>query len=179
MSPRKVWLAFKTPLTLLLLLAFVAVVGAWSVKEVMTPIPKRPPDPCVVQQVGPNFTAANAYIRIYNGTATSGLAKNVIKLYFGNAGFHVFKVANADAPVAQTYIAGVDPASPEVVLVRSYFPPTTPFQADPVKYQDHMVDIYLGADFKQAMIQPKPVTAVPLKDGKACVPVVKTTATDG
>jgi len=173
MSGRQVWLAVKTPLTLLVLLAFVALVGNWAYKEASTPIPKRPPDPCVVTSIGPTFTAANSYIRIYNGTSISGLAKNQVKLVFGNAGFHVFKVGNADAPIAKTYVAGVDAKSPEVVLVMSYLPAGTPFVADAVKYQDHMVDIYLGADFKTANINPKPTTEIALPDGKACVPNVK------
>ena len=96
-----------------------------------------------------------------------------VKLVFGNAGFHVFKVGNADAPIAKTYVAGVDAKSPVVVLVMSYLPAGTPFVAYAVKYQDHMVDIYLGADFKTANINPKPTTEIALPDGKACVPNVK------
>lgn len=168
----------KTPLTLVFLLTFVLVVAAWGYQAATTPIPKRPPDPCVSTKVGPNYTAANAYIRIYNGTTTSNLAKNT-KLIFGNAGFHVVKIASADpSPVEKTFIVGVDEKSPEVVLVRSYFPPTTPFKADPTK-ADHTVDITLGKDFKMAQLNDvKPVTAIPMKDGMACIPVFKD-VTDG
>ena len=178
MSGRQVWLAVKTPLTLLVLLAFVALVGNWAYKEASTPIPKRPPDPCVVTSIGPKFTAANSYIRIYNGTSISGLAKNQVKLVFGNAGFHVFKIATAEAPVEKTYVAGVDAKSPEVVLLLSYFPEGTPFVADAVHYADHTADVFLGADFKAANISAEPVTSVPLPDGKACIPVIKSVNTD-
>jgi len=168
MTPRKVWLAIKTPLTMLLLLAFVVVVGAWGYQQTVTPIPKPPPNPCVVQNVGPTFTAKNAYVRLLNGTSTSGLSKNT-KLVFGNAGFHVVKAGNFEGSVDKTYIAGADAASPEVLLVRSYFPASTPFQADPVAYRDHVVDIVLGKDFTVKMLSAKPLTSVPLKDGKACI----------
>lgn len=170
MTPRKLWLASRTPLTMLLLLGFVLGVAAWGYAAVMKPIPKRPPDPCTVVSVGPNYTSQNAWIRIYNGTNQGGLAKNVVKLIFGNAGFHVLLVKNADAPIDKTYIAGVDANSPEVVLVRSYLPAGTPVVVDPVTYQDHTVALFLGADFKAANINPKPTTAIPMPDGKACVP---------
>ena len=49
MSQRKVWLALRTPLTMLSLLAFVLIVGNWGLKQTLTPIPQRPPEPCVVQ----------------------------------------------------------------------------------------------------------------------------------
>jgi hypothetical protein len=171
MTPRKVWLALKTPVTMLVLLVFVLIAGAWAYTQTLTPVPPRPPDPCVVTSVGPKFTAANAWIRIYNGTTTSNLAKNT-KLIFGNAGFHVIKIATADTPAAKTFIVGVGPNSPEVVLVRSYFPAATPFTADPQKL-DHTVDITLGKDFKPATLSSKPLASVALKDGKACIPVFK------
>lgn len=177
MEARKVWLSLKTPLTMLALLALVLGAGAWGYKQAVTPVPHRPSDPCVVQQVGPQYTATNAWIRIYNGTTTSNLAKNT-KLIFGNAGFHVFKIATADAPVDKTYVSGVDAKSPEVVLLMSYFPEGTPFVADANKYADHTADIYLGADFKAANISQKPVTSIPLADGKACIPQIKTVSTD-
>jgi hypothetical protein len=172
MAQRNVWLALRTPLTMLSLLAFVLIVGNWAWQAAVTPIPKRPPDPCVVQNIGPEFTARNATLRILNGTTTSGLAKNT-KLIFGGAGFYVLKVGNSDEPAERTFIAGVDANSPEVVLVRSYFPADTPFVADPVAYRDHTVDITLGKDFKVDLLSKTPKTSVPLADGKACIPTYK------
>nr|NLI48830.1 LytR C-terminal domain-containing protein [Propionibacterium sp.] len=168
MSQRTLWLAVRTPLTMLLLLAFVIGVGSWAWRQTITPIPKRPPDPCVVQKVGPEFTAKNATLRILNGTTRSGLAKNT-KLVFGGAGFYVLKVGNAE-PTEKTYIAGVAADSPEVVLVRSYFPADTPFVADAEQYRDHAVDIVLGADFTVDKLSKTPKTSVPLPDGTACLP---------
>jgi len=173
MDARKAWLALKTPATMLILLAFVVVVGAWGYKQTVTSVLKAPPTPCVVKTIGPKYTSDNAWIRIYNGTTVSGLAKNVVKLVFGNAGFHVYKVANSDAPIAKTFVSGVSATSPEVVLVMSYLPAGTPFVADPVKYADHIVDLNLGADFKAASISTTPLTEIALKDGKACVPVIQ------
>lgn len=166
---RKVWLALKTPLTLLVLLAFTGTVAWWGFREAVKPIPERPPTPCEVIKIGPNFTAQNAYVRLLNGTSRSNLSKNT-KLIFGNAGFKVIRVANAKTPAAKTFIAGVDANSPEVQLVRSYFPANTPFVADATKYQDHVVDVVLGDDYSAKMIQAKPKTSVPLKDGTACSP---------
>jgi LytR cell envelope-related transcriptional attenuator len=173
MDARKAWLALKTPVTMLVLLAFVLLVGAWGFKQTVTPVPKAPPTPCVVKTIGPKYTSDNAWIRIYNGTTVSGLAKNVVKLVFGNAGFHVYKVANADAPIPKTFVSGASVTSPEVVLVMSYLPAGTPFVADPVKYADHIVDLNLGADFKATNISATPLTEVELKDGTACVPVIQ------
>lgn len=172
MSQRKVWLALRTPLTMLSLLAFVLIVGNWGLKQTLTPIPQRPPEPCVVQTIGPTFTARNATLRILNGTTTSGLAKNT-KLIFGGAGFYVLKVGNAEAPAERTFISGVAPDSPEVVLVRSYFPADTPFVADAERFRDHTVDITLGKDFKTSMLSATPKTSVPTKDGTACIPNYK------
>ncbi len=172
MTQRNVWLALRTPLTMLSLLAFVLIVGAWAWRATVTPIPKRPPDPCVVQSIGPQYTAKNATIRILNGTTTSGLAKNA-KLIFGGAGFYVLKVGNAEQPADRTFIAGVSETSPEVVLVRSYFPADTPFVADPVAFRDHTVDITLGKDYKTDILSATPKTSVPLPDGKACIPGYK------
>lgn len=173
MQTHKAWLALRTPVTMVVLLLFVVLVGTWGYRVVMTPIPKRPPDPCVMTKVGPQFTATEAWIRIYNGTSQSGLAKNVVKLVFGNAGFHVFQVGNAEAPVEKTYVMGVSKDSPEVVLVMSYLPEGTPFIADTAAFADHMVNIYLGADFKASEIGKKPVTSIPLPDEMACLPAVK------
>lgn len=169
MTQRTLWLALRTPLTMLLLLVFVLGVGNWAWRQTVTPIPKRPPDPCVVRSIGPEYTAANATLRILNGTTTSGLAKNT-KLIFGGAGFYVLKVGNAEEPAERTFIAGVAENSPEVVLVRSYFPADTPFVADAEQYRDHTVDIVLGKDFSLDKLSKTPKASVPLKDGTACIP---------
>lgn len=180
MDLREIVRAFKTPLTLLVLLGFVLAVGAWGYRAVATPVPKAPPKPCVVTSIGPTYTPKNAWIRIYNGTDRSGLAKNT-KLVFGSAGFHVLKAVNADAPVAATHVAGVAADSPEVQLVMSYFPKGTPFVADPVKYADHMVDIYLGEDFTPSeLTAAKPLKSVKTADGAtACLAQAKTVDTGG
>lgn len=175
MQPRAIWRSFKTPLTLLALLAFVLAVGAWAYNAATAPVPKPPPSPCVTKSVGAQFTASDAYIRIYNGTSTGGLAKNT-KLVFGSAGFHVLRAVNAPAAVEKTYVAGVSADSPEVKLVMSYFPKGTPFTADPVKYADHAVDIYLGKDFSRSKLSKKPLTSVPVAGGQACVPNVTSVA---
>lgn len=169
---RKVWLSLRTPITMLLLLAFVLIVGNWAYKETVTPIPKRPPEPCVVASIGPEFTAKNVTIRILNGTSRSGLAKNT-KLIFGGEGFYVLVAGNAEQPTAKTFIAGASADNAEVVLVRSYFPADTTFTADPVKYRDHTVDIVLGDDFKPENLSKEPIRSIPLPDGKACVPHYK------
>lgn len=173
MTPRKVWLWLKTPLTMLALLALVAWAGLWGFKAATTPIPKQPPPECVNVKVGPTLTPDRVYLRMYNGTATSGLAKNVAKLVFGSVGFHVFVVKNAEEPVAQTYIVGSDANSPEVKLVRSYFPPNTPFKADPVMNRNHMVDVYLGSDFDPKKVPTTHLASVPLANQTACVPSPK------
>lgn len=177
MQLRAVWRAFKTPLTLVFLLVFMLVIGAWAYQAATAPVPDPPPVPCATQSVGPTFTADNAWIGIYNGTDRSGLARTT-KLLFGNAGFHVVRAINADGPVEKTYVAGASADSPEVQLVMSYFPKGTPFQADPVKYADHVVDIYLGKNFDSKKLNSKPLQSVALPSGTACLPQLSTTNTE-
>lgn len=162
---RKFWMAARTPLTMVLLLLLVVVAGAWGYRQATTPIPKRPPTPCVTQSVGPALTPANTTVQVFNGTTQSGLAKRV-RLLLSAEGFRVTKSVNADQPAEKTYIVGYDEKNPEVVLLRSYFDQGVPFVADTTKV-DHTVDVVLGPDFKALVAGLK---SVPLKDGTACLP---------
>ncbi|WP_052462723.1 LytR C-terminal domain-containing protein [Nigerium massiliense] len=168
MSARKVWVAVKTPLTMLLLLAFVVFAAMWGWKAANTPTPPRPPEPCVVQSIGPRFKPDHAVLRVYNSTQQNGLAKRVATILRAD-GFRVIRIANTQPVTQGVQIVGVAANSPEVVLVRSYFPGAK-FTADPNK-ADHTVDITVGNGFKS--VAPDPLTSVPVKGGKACIPRIQ------
>ena len=162
MTARKLWLVLKTPVTMLLLLGLVVVAGAWGWRSVTAPMPARPPEPCVVQKVGPQFKPSHAVLRVFNGTDINGFAKRATTILRAD-GFRVIKISNADAPINGVRVVGVDAASPEVVLVRSYLPKAE-FVADPAKL-DHVVDVTLGKGFTG--FAKSPMRSVPLPDQTA------------
>ena len=77
MDARTVIRVLKTPVTLILLVVFVVWVTQWALAEVRKPIPKAPLPPCVVTDVGPELTTDKVFVRVYNGTETSGLARRL------------------------------------------------------------------------------------------------------
>lgn len=173
MTPRKVWLALKTPLTMLMLLGIVLGSAYWAYEQVVTPIPKKPSAPCVTKSVGSAYLPQNAVLRVYNASNINGEAKKVAAALRA-AKFSVIKVANADATIDGVQISGISADSPEVVLVSSYFDKSATFVADPLKL-DHTVDITIGRGFTG--LSTTPLESVPLKDGMACIPPALATST--
>lgn len=157
--------AVKTPVTLVLLAALVAVAAWWGWDVVTKPVPPRPPDPCVVKQVGPELTPEHVYVRVYNGSQTNGLSKRVGALLSAD-GFKVVKRVNADRKDYQrSVVVGYAENSPEVVLVRTALT-NVDFRAD--GRIDHTVDVIIGVQ------QPGSAQAANLKvalpEGTACLP---------
>jgi hypothetical protein len=173
MTPRKVWLALKTPLTMLVLLGIVLGSAYWAYKQITTPTPKKPSAPCVTTSIGPDYLPRHAVVRIYNASNINGVGKKVAATFRADK-FSVIKVANADSTIDGVQISGISADSPEVVLVRSYFDKSAQFVADPLKL-DHTVDITLGKSFTS--LSTTPLKSVPLKDGKACLPPPLTSTT--
>ena len=167
MNPRKVLRALRTPVTMIVLLLFVAWVARWSYDAATEPIPEPPPDPCVVQEVGEELPPTMVYVRVFNGTEVSGLAKRMAAILRAD-GFNVYKTTNTTEPTwEESYVVGYAEDSPEVVLVRQAFKDIA-FRAD--GRVDHTVDVIIGA--KEPVAVDKPEFSAPLEDGKACVPQV-------
>lgn len=156
--------AIKTPLTLLFLIAIVVVGGTWGWANAVAPIPPRPPEPCVVQTIGPVLKPNKVTLRIFNGGFQGGLAKRA-SLQMRAYGFNVIKVNNTDRRIQQTTIVGFSADSPEVVLVAGFFKNPV-IEAD--GRADHSVDVLLGSVFPGYVEKPK--QSVPLPDGTACLP---------
>ncbi len=159
--------AIKTPVTLLLLLAFVGFAAKWGLERAREEIPDQPRLPCVVQTVGPKLKPSHVVVYVYNATDRNGLAKRAGQVLLAD-GFKVLRRVNAEEKIEKTTIVGVEENSPEVVLVRSYLPKAK-FVAD--GRPDHSVDLLLGEDFKE--FNSKPMKSVPLPDETACLPQEK------
>lgn len=157
--------ALKTPVTMLLLLAFVAFAGTWALDKAFAPVPPRAADPCVMVQVGPELKPDKVTVRVYNGTIENGLGKRFAANLRAD-GFRVVKIANAPTTdVADTQIVGVKADSPEVVLVRQAFKDAK-IVAD--GRLDHSVDIVIGKNF--AGWAEQPTLSVPVEGGQVCLP---------
>lgn len=157
--------AVKTPVTLVVLAAMVAAAAWWGWDVVTKPLPPRPPDPCVVKQVGPALTPDHVYVRVYNGSQSNGLAKRVGALLSAD-GFKVVKRVNADRKDYQrSLVVGHAEDSPEVILVRTALT-NVDFKAD--GRVDHTVDVIIGAE--QPGTAQAPNLKVALPNGTACLP---------
>lgn len=173
MDARRVVSVLKTPVTLILLILFVFFAGRWAYGAVTTPIPKRPPEACVIQQIGPTLKPEHVYVRVLNGTENSGLAKRLGALLSAD-GFKVQRRVNADrTDYEKSLVVGHSETSPEVVLVRAAFKDIA-FQAD--GRVDRTVDVIIGKE-QPVLADPAP-TGVPLPDGTACLPKIDITVTE-
>lgn len=173
MEVRRVVRALKTPVTMLILLAFVAWAAQWAMDAVRSPIPPRPPDPCVMTQVGPEFRPDLTVVSVYNGTTTNGLGKRVASMLRAD-GFRVVKITNAETTDhVQTEVVGHAEDSPEVILVMRVIKGAV-FTAD--ARPDHTVDIILGAEF--GGFDEGADLVVPLPDGMACLPPLEASQTE-
>ncbi len=174
MDARQVVRALKTPVTLLILVALVYAAAQWGLEQARKPIPPRPPDPCVVREVGPTLMPEHVYVMVYNGSKHDGVAKRLGQILSAD-GFKVYKRTNADRDdYVQSVVRGHSEDAPEVVLVRQAFE-NIAFEAD--GRIDRSVDVIIGEE------QPAPVAApqfgVPLPDGTACLPDLNLSSTDG
>lgn len=160
---RRIIRAIKTPVMLLLLLAFVGYGAAWGYEHATAPLPPRPLTPCVPINVGDTLTPQFVQVRVLNGGNRGGLAKNTAT-FLRAYDFRVIKVNNTDERLANTVIVGNSEDDPEVRLVAGFFKDAT-VRAD--GRADHVVDVLLG-DKTSYFTNPK-VTSVAV-DGPVCLP---------
>lgn len=167
MNLKMVFRALKTPVTLIVLALFVAWAARWGYAEASKPIPSAAPSPCVVEEVGEQLPTEKVYVRVFNGTERSGLAKRFAAILRAD-GFNVVKTTNTTEPIwKDSVVVGFSEDSPEVVLVRQAFDGIS-FKSD--GRVDHTVDVIIGS--KQTAMVDKPKFNAPLEDGTACVPSI-------
>lgn len=168
MDANKLVRALKTPVTMLILLAFVALAGNWALKAATDPVPPRPPDPCVMIQVGEALTPEMVTLRVFNGTETNGLAKRYAAILRADGFIRVVKIGNTEKPdVARSRLVGFRADSPEVVLVRKAFKDIEVVEDARV---DHSVDLVIGTEFAGWSEQPD--LRVPVPGGEVCLPAM-------
>jgi len=161
---------FKTPVTLVLLLALVYFTATWGWAALREPIAQRPAEPCVVQQIGPELTPEHVYVQVFNGSKSNGLAKRLGSILSAD-GFKVYRRVNADRDdYTRSVVVGHSEDSPEVILVRKALE-NVDFRAD--GRIDRTVDVIIGSEQPSAVEQPS--LSVPLPDGTACIPQISTT----
>lgn len=136
--------AAKTPVTLLVLLAILGFGFWWGWQQVTTPIPPKPPEPCVTQTVPDGvLRASQVTVRVYNGGSVSGRAAK-IGVDLRAKGFKVPTVTNTEERIEKTVIVGASADNPEVKLVASFFKDAT-IKAD--NRPDHTVDVLVGNQY--------------------------------
>ena len=160
---RQVIRVFKTPVTLIILLALVAVGGWWGLKNATAAIPPRPPEPCVKVDVGGKLTPNYVTVRTLNAGLRGGLAKRV-STEMRAVGYYILKVNNSDQKFAETVVIGNSKDDPEVKLVAGFFK-NAKISGD--GRADHVVDVLLGDEYQGMVLNPK--TSLPVS-GPVCLP---------
>ena len=155
---------FGTPITLLLLLAFLAYGAWWGFRNVMAPVPGSTPAPCVTQKVGKNLSTSQVSVRVLNGGTTVGLAGRV-SAQLTNVGFKVLSTGNTSDVVTSTVVVGASKDAPEVKLVLGFFKGAK-VRAD--KRTDGTVDVMVGDNFGGFNAKAHRQISVP--GGTACLP---------
>ena len=165
---RQFWSDYKSPITLLILLILLFAGAWWGYRNVMSPLPKPDPIPCVSETVGAELGASKVTVRVYNAGETTGLATRIGRTLSAK-GFIVKTKDNIDQDVTKALIIGSNENDPEVKLVAGFF--INPEIRGDGRI-DHIVDIIVGNDF-EGMNTEAPVT-VPVEGGVVCLPPTAT-----
>ena len=155
---------FGTPLTLLVLLAFLAYGAWWGYRNVMAPLPGSTPAPCVTQNVGKHLSSTDVSVRVLNGGTTVGLAAR-IGAQLTNSGFKVISAGNTSQVVTSTIVVGASTNAPEVKLVLGFFKGA---KARADKRTDGTVDVLVGDGFGGFNAKASRQISVP--GGTVCLP---------
>ena len=137
----RVFRIVRTPITLLLLLGVLLWGAWWGYNNILAPVPKIPPPPCVEQTLAKGqLKASQVPVKVYNGGDRRGLAGDVGRS-LRNKGFKVTLTTNTVEKISKTVIVGAKPNNPEVLFVKSFFKDAV-VRAD--KRTDGSVDILVG-----------------------------------
>ena len=137
----RVFRIVRTPVTLLLLLGVLMWGAYWGYNNILAPVPKIPPPPCVEQTLAKGeLKASQVIIKVYNGGDRRGLAGDVGRS-LRNKGFKVTVTTNTGEKISKTVIVGTDAKDPKVLFVKSFFKDSV-VRAD--KRNDGTVDVLVG-----------------------------------
>jgi LytR cell envelope-related transcriptional attenuator len=131
----------RTPITLLILLGVLLYGAWWGYHNIIQPVPKTPPPPCVEQTVTKGqLQSGQVIVKVYNGGDRRGLAGDVGRS-LRRKGFKVALTTNTVEKISKTVIVGAQPNNPEVLFVKSFFKDSV-VRAD--KRTDGSVDVLVG-----------------------------------
>lgn len=155
----------RTPITLLILLGVLLWGAWWGYTNILRPIPKSPPPPCVEQTVVKGvIKTGQVIIRVYNGGDKRGLAGDV-RRDLTNRGFKVTVATNTNEKISKTVIVGGGAKNPEVLFVKTFFKDSV-VRADP-KRKDGSVDVLVGNKYGGFV---KAKTTYAVKTKTVCLP---------
>ncbi|MCW5952292.1 MAG: LytR C-terminal domain-containing protein [Propionibacteriaceae bacterium] len=160
---RQIVRVLKTPVTLLLLLAFVGYGAAWGYEHARAPVPGRPPVPCKAMDVGDTLTPQMVQVRVLNGGTKGGMAKTAAS-HLRAYDFKVIKINNTTERLENTVIVGKDADDPQVQLL-TYFFKDAEVRGD--GRIDGVVDVLLGTNSVRI---PNPKVTTVEVDGPVCLP---------
>lgn len=163
----RIFRLIATPVLLLGLLALLAWGAFWGWRNLTAPLPTPEPTPCVVVTKDP-VTAADVYVRVFNGGFTSGLAYREAQR-LEQAGYNIIRTGNTDERIKGTIIRANESNQTGVRLVASQFKDAT------IEYDDRVdgtVDVMVGTEF--AGPGEKPLFQVSSGDGTICIPPAPT-----
>ena len=137
----RVFRIVRTPITLLILLGVLMWGAWWGYTNILAPVPKIPPPPCVEQTLAKGqLKSSQVIIKVYNGGDRRGLAGDVGRS-LRNKGFKVTLTTNTVEKISKTVIVGANAKNPEVLFVKSFFKDAV-VRAD--KRNDGSVDVLVG-----------------------------------
>lgn len=160
---RQIVRVLKTPVTLLILLAFVGYGAAWGYEHAKAPVPGRPPIPCVALDVGDTLTPELVQVRVLNGGTKGGMAKTAAS-HLRAYDFKVIKINNTTERLENTVIVGATEDDPQVQLVVNFFKDAEVRGDGRI---DGVVDVLLGDNSVRV---PNPKVTTVAVEGKVCLP---------
>lgn len=161
----------RTPLTLLILLGVLCYGAWWGYTNILKPVPKAPPTPCVDQSVDKGqLRTDQVVVRVYNGGDRKGLAGDVGRA-LRERGFRVSRVTNTAENISRTVIIGANETNPEVLLVKGFFKDADVRSDGRV---DHSVDVLVGNKYA-GFVKNAPKT-IAVSTETVCLPPTTPTA---
>lgn len=167
---RQIVRVLKTPVTLLILLAFVGYGAAWGYEHATAPVSGRAAVPCVEMDVGGTLTPEMVQVRVLNGGTKGGMAKTATS-HLRAFDFTVIKYGNTDERLENTVIVGQNADDPQVLLLTYFFKDAEVRGGGSV---DGVVDVLLGTN--SVRISNPKVTTVEV-EGTVCLPADTTLPT--
>ena len=164
MSFRDVIRWLRTPVTLAVLLVVLGYGAWWGYKAVLA-VPVSTVNACVSQPVT-QLTPDKVTVRVLNGGDVKGYATEIAKVLKAR-GYNISVVSNTNETITTPVIVGGSTDSPAIKLVARNFP-EAPLRAD--NRNDGTIDVLVGAKTDKTIPTTGFATAIPVPDGKVCLP---------